>query len=266
MLTLTNFFAVSIILLILPTSISVDNSYETCSTLFSCGNNISNVGYPFWGAGRPKYCGHPSLQLQCLASNRGDQVQLIIDQEINATYDVLNMKLNPLDITLELREYENIICKTIRKEYSELFNFTSNDVSINFVYNCPTDISVSNLHDPIPCLGFPTDYEAYYVHNMSATKEYASCSSFEFPVLKDQLDLYNQGQMNSFKEVLKQGFEVRYEYSSECIKCNNSGGMCGSYDLDFACFYNNGTDENVKPNQKSGTPTMFLFDYSRSFR
>ncbi|KAH9606243.1 hypothetical protein KSS87_007614 [Heliosperma pusillum] len=226
MLPFTISFAVSIILLVLPTSTSVDNRYGTCSsTLFSCGEAFSNVGYPFWGSGRPQYCGHPSLQLNCLHSYIGDQVQLIIDQEINATYQVVSMKLNKPNIILELRGYENISCTTISKEYSEfVFNFTSNDENITLVYNCPKDVSMANLHNPVPCFESPTKYEAYYVDNMSDIKDYASCSSFKFPVLKKQLDIYNQGKMNAFTQVLQKGFEVKYEYSSECINCTTWGG------------------------------------------
>ncbi|XP_074277322.1 LEAF RUST 10 DISEASE-RESISTANCE LOCUS RECEPTOR-LIKE PROTEIN KINASE-like 2.7 [Silene latifolia] len=240
MLPTTISFVISVILLVLPTSISVDNSYEACSSaLFSCGKIVSDVGYPFWGGERPKYCGHPSLQLQCLASDMGDQVQLVINQDKHAIYDVISMKLDHRNITLVLRGYEGITCTTFSKEYSEFFNFTSNDESITLIYNCPKHLSMGNLHDPVPCFGFPThNYEAYYVHNMSAIKEYASCSSFEFPVLKDQLDLYNQGKLGAFTRVLKHGFEVRYKYSSDSINCTSWGGTCGSSDhSDFVCFY-----------------------------
>ncbi|XP_074275876.1 LEAF RUST 10 DISEASE-RESISTANCE LOCUS RECEPTOR-LIKE PROTEIN KINASE-like 2.4 [Silene latifolia] len=240
MLPLTNFFAIFIIFLVLPASSSVGERYETCSSsFFSCGKNSSDVGYPFWGGDRPKYCGHPSLQLQCLLSEKGDLAHLIIAQEKYAPYDLLSMKINYPNIILKLRGYDNITCSNFSKEYSDLFNITSNDESTTFVYNCPKHLSMGNLHNPFPCFGFPThNYQAYYLHNMSAIREYESCSSFEFPVLKDQLDLYNQGRLNSFTEVLKQGFEVRYDYSSECINCMNWGGTCGSSDhSDFMCFY-----------------------------
>ncbi|XP_074275874.1 LEAF RUST 10 DISEASE-RESISTANCE LOCUS RECEPTOR-LIKE PROTEIN KINASE-like 1.2 [Silene latifolia] len=240
MLPLTISFAIFIIFLVLPASSSVGERYETCSSsFFSCGKNSSDVGYPFWGGDRPKYCGHPSLQLQCLPSEKGDRAQLILAQEKYAPYDLLSMKINYPNIILKLRGYDNITCTTFSKKYSDLFDITSNDESITLIYNCPKHLSMGNLHDPVPCFGFPThNYEAYYLHNMSAIKEYASCSSFEFPVLKDQLDLYNQGKLGAFTRVLKHGFEVRYKYSSDSINCTSWGGTCGSSDhSDFVCFY-----------------------------
>nr|XP_023886591.1 LEAF RUST 10 DISEASE-RESISTANCE LOCUS RECEPTOR-LIKE PROTEIN KINASE-like 2.4 [Quercus suber] len=43
--------------------------YSNCSNnMFSCGE-ITNVGYPFWGAARPEACGNPQLKLTCSKRN-----------------------------------------------------------------------------------------------------------------------------------------------------------------------------------------------------
>ncbi|XP_074285930.1 LEAF RUST 10 DISEASE-RESISTANCE LOCUS RECEPTOR-LIKE PROTEIN KINASE-like 2.5 [Silene latifolia] len=236
------FISISIfsIFLILRCSTGFDDRYYRCaSALFSCGNNISGVGYPFWGDDRPKYCGHPSLQLQCLPTeDGGGRAQLVIDRGMYGNYNVSNIKFDQLNITLELQVFQDIPCSFNITGFSELFKFTSTDDKITLVYNCPKNVSLNNLHAAVSCSTSVDINEAYYLNNISAGNEYASCRSFEFPVDKKLLYLYNQGETGrTLTQVLEKGFKVSYEYSSDCIKCNNSGGACGSSEpSDFHCY------------------------------
>ncbi|XP_074285929.1 LEAF RUST 10 DISEASE-RESISTANCE LOCUS RECEPTOR-LIKE PROTEIN KINASE-like 2.4 [Silene latifolia] len=258
------FISISIfsIFLILPCSTVFGDEYITCtSALFSCGKNFSAVGYPFWGDDRPKYCGHPSLQLQCLSTEDGGRAQLVIDRGMYGNYNVSNMKLNQLNITLELQGVPDIPCSFNITGFSDLFKFTSRDDKITLVYNCPKDISLKNLHAAVPCSSSAAVNQAYYLNNISAGKEYAACKSFEFPVDKKLLDLYNKGETGTLAQVLAQGFEVNYEYSSDCIKCNNSGGTCGSDSSEppkFQCY----TDQAYKYYNKGETGTLAGFSPS----
>ncbi|PQQ16571.1 LEAF RUST 10 DISEASE-RESISTANCE LOCUS RECEPTOR-LIKE PROTEIN KINASE-like 2.7 [Prunus yedoensis var. nudiflora] len=47
----------------IPLATSFDG-YTSCSNKFNCGE-ITNVGFPFWGYGRPESCGYPELNLTC---------------------------------------------------------------------------------------------------------------------------------------------------------------------------------------------------------
>ncbi|KAK9677271.1 hypothetical protein RND81_11G132100 [Saponaria officinalis] len=79
--------------LVLPSSTVVDDRYGTCtSVLLSCGNNVSRAGYPFWGDGRPRYCGLPALQFQCRHREIGDHPTLTIESKDETPYHVLSMK------------------------------------------------------------------------------------------------------------------------------------------------------------------------------
>ncbi|XP_074287896.1 LEAF RUST 10 DISEASE-RESISTANCE LOCUS RECEPTOR-LIKE PROTEIN KINASE-like 2.4 [Silene latifolia] len=294
-------FSIFSMFLVLPCSTGFDDRYYRCaSALFSCGNNISAVGYPFWGDDRPKYCGHPSLQLQCLptedgggraqlvidrgmyavgypfwgddrpkycghpslqlqclSTEDGGRAQLVIDRGMYGNYNVSNMKLNQLNITLELQGVPDIPCSFNITEFSDLFKFTSRDDKITLVYNCPKDISLKNLHAAVPCSSSAAVNQAYYLNNISAGKEYAACKSFEFPVDKKLLDLYNKGETGTLAQVVEQGFEVNYEYSSDCIKCNNSGGTCGSDSSEppkFQCY----TDHLLLSYKSAGTTVLLL--------
>ncbi|KAK9677274.1 hypothetical protein RND81_11G132300 [Saponaria officinalis] len=227
--------------LVLPSTTGVDERYRTCtSALFSCGNNVSSVGYPFWGDGRPKYCGLPALQLQCIHSETGEWPTLTIGSKDEPPYNVASLKHFESNITLELQGFQNIPCTSYNKNISDIFKVSPSVENIKLVYNCPSDIDAHNF-DSVPCNQGDTKYQAYYVSNMSALKDYASyCSSIEVPVFRNELDLYNKGEVQSLTEVLSQGFEVNYEYSPECLRCKNSGGICGStYFSDFVCFCKN---------------------------
>ncbi|KAK9677282.1 hypothetical protein RND81_11G133100 [Saponaria officinalis] len=217
-LTITIFVA----FLVLPSSTGVDDRYKTCaSSLFSCGSNVSNVGYPFWGDRRPQYCGHPALKLQCLKNEeKGGNLTLTIDG-------------GPF----------NLPCTLYMKDFSQVFNYTPNVETLTLFYNCRIDIDAHNFGS-VPCYQGHTKYQAYFVSNMSALKDYASyCSSVEVPVPRNELDLYNKRKVG-LGQVLSQGFEVNYAYSSECLRCNNSGGICGSSDVsNFVCFCTNGAFE-----------------------
>ncbi|KAK9677284.1 hypothetical protein RND81_11G133200 [Saponaria officinalis] len=236
-----------IIILVLPSSTGVDSGYITCtSTLFSCVN-VSNVGYPFWGDGRPKYCGLPDLKLQCFHNEIGEWPTLTIGSKDEAPYNVLSMKQFDSYITFELQRFQNIPCTSNNKNISNIFKFSPSVENIRLLYKCPSDIDAHNFNGSVPCYQSDTKYQAYYVSNMSALKDYASyCSSTEVPVFRNELDLYNKGEVQSLTEVLSQGFEVNYEYSPECLGCKNSGGTCGSSDVsDFLCLCKNGASDLV---------------------
>ncbi|KAK9677287.1 hypothetical protein RND81_11G133600 [Saponaria officinalis] len=252
-----------IIILVLPSSTGVDSGYITCtSSLFSCGN-VSNVGYPFWGDGRPRYCGLPALQLQCLHSEIGDFPTLIFGSKDKAPYNVASLKHFESNITLELRRFPYIPCTSYSKNINNIFKFSPSVENITFLYNCPSNILPHYSNNSVVC--FEDQNQAYYVSNLSAHKEYASCSSTVVPVFRKQLDLYNQGKVDSITQVLNQGFDVSYEYSPQCLSCKNSRGTCGSSEVsEFVCLCKNGP--SLYGCQKSGMLYGVLRMYFLLFR
>ncbi|KAH7560475.1 hypothetical protein JRO89_XS10G0028600 [Xanthoceras sorbifolium] len=45
--------------------IQSNQQYEACSHPYACGSSIHDVWYPFWGNGRPRYCGRQGFELKC---------------------------------------------------------------------------------------------------------------------------------------------------------------------------------------------------------
>ncbi|KAK9677279.1 hypothetical protein RND81_11G132800 [Saponaria officinalis] len=148
-------------------------------------------------------------------------------------------------VTLVLRVFQNIPCISFNKNISDILKVSPSVENIKLLYKCPSDIDAHNFNSSVPCYQGGTEYQAYYVSNMSAPKDYASyCSSIEVPVFRKELDLYNKGEVGSLTQVINQGFEVIYEYPSVCVECNNSGGTCGSSDAsDFSCLCKNGPSQ-----------------------
>ncbi|KAK9677298.1 hypothetical protein RND81_11G134500 [Saponaria officinalis] len=156
------------------------------------------------------------------------------------------MRVSVSGISLKLKAITYLPCYPYMKDFIQVLNFTPNVEILTLFYNCRADIYAHNFGS-VPCYQGHTNYQAYYVSNMSALKDYASyCSSVEVPVFRTELDLYNKGKVGPLTEVLSQGFEVNYEYSSECVECENLGGTCGSSDVsDFVCLCKNGAFEYV---------------------
>ena len=56
--------------------------YTSCINRFDCGN-ITDLGYPFWGDGRPDGCGNPGANLICVTNITSIQM-------MNLNYRVLS--------------------------------------------------------------------------------------------------------------------------------------------------------------------------------
>jgi hypothetical protein len=57
-------FIIFLVSVEVPVSLCSYDWYPSCNNRFNCGN-ITDVGYPFRGDGRPDGCGHPDLKLNC---------------------------------------------------------------------------------------------------------------------------------------------------------------------------------------------------------
>ncbi|KAL2936671.1 LEAF RUST 10 DISEASE-RESISTANCE LOCUS RECEPTOR-LIKE PROTEIN KINASE-like 1.2 [Bienertia sinuspersici] len=233
-----------IILLTLSTSNGDDHhKYNDCSSsLMSCGS-LRNVGYPFWGVGRPQYCGHPALQLQCnLLDGEKYPVLKIGDDDEQVQYHVLGITTTP-NMTIKLHE-TSCLFHGFRKKFDEIFfQFTEKVVNVTLFYDCNEPHMEGVLNCTVPCWNKQTT--AYYCLNKAPLNKqleetlYDVCKQLQIPVLKKELD-HLQPQYNpvnkTLLEVLDEGFEVEYLNSSACSECQNSGGMCGSNHTGFACF------------------------------
>ncbi|XP_074287980.1 LEAF RUST 10 DISEASE-RESISTANCE LOCUS RECEPTOR-LIKE PROTEIN KINASE-like 2.4 [Silene latifolia] len=223
-------FAIFVVFVRLPSSDGVDDSYKTCSSLlFSCGK-LKDVGFPFWGDGRPQYCGHPALRLQCIDYPTGHYPFLKIGPKYLEGYNVLNITFFGNNITLELRGAPENTCGSYGRDFGDILEFTRRVEMINLLYKCNNGIVPNRSDGNVTCYENSAKFPVYYRNNNSAQGQYASCNSAPTPVLRKQFDLYKKGN-KTVAQVLYEGFEVNYAYPLQ------SGCICGSSSpSDFVCL------------------------------
>ncbi|KAL2926525.1 LEAF RUST 10 DISEASE-RESISTANCE LOCUS RECEPTOR-LIKE PROTEIN KINASE-like 1.2, partial [Bienertia sinuspersici] len=235
-------FAITIfiILLTLSTSNGDDHhKYHECSSsLISCGK-LQGAGYPFWGVGRPHYCGHPALQLHCYPYDGKEYPLLKFGDDDEVYYHIYGINTSPTNMTIQLHEF-SCPFHGFSKRFDDIFQFSETVVNISLFYDCHGHYMANALNCSVPCLGkHNTAY--YYLKKFEQDPPDNVCKQLQVPVFKQELDRlqpdYNNQANETLLKVLEEGFEVEYLNFSDCSKCQNSGGICGSNDTDFACFH-----------------------------
>ncbi|XP_015879909.3 LEAF RUST 10 DISEASE-RESISTANCE LOCUS RECEPTOR-LIKE PROTEIN KINASE-like 1.4 isoform X1 [Ziziphus jujuba] len=131
-------FMVAVILIHGPSSSSA-NEYDDCGNQFECGS--IRVGYPFWGANRPKHCGYPDFQLTCPTAN----VTLL--SIFSEDYRVLKIDEDAGTMDAVRNEYRTDVCQTQPKnttiQQSGLFTYTSDTEELRLFYSCNSQLGAS---------------------------------------------------------------------------------------------------------------------------
>ncbi|KAJ9676952.1 hypothetical protein PVL29_022107 [Vitis rotundifolia] len=231
---LINFFPspliISVVVIIFLLSLSFpesacseDFSNPDCKSLFECGR-LRDIGYPFWGNGRPSYCGHPKFELRC---ERGEP-----------TIEIKSQKYHVLDIHHETQILKiarfldllngNIVCPSDTTIDSEFFGYTSNDRNATLFYDCHPESQLPQNSDLL-CMKDKKPEHAYFVTDVNLANQLAS--RCEFSVVVPVLATAAQGLADHSllaNEVLDQGFEVEWiADETQCRACVESGGICG---------------------------------------
>ncbi|XP_074287987.1 LEAF RUST 10 DISEASE-RESISTANCE LOCUS RECEPTOR-LIKE PROTEIN KINASE-like 2.4 [Silene latifolia] len=206
---------------------SVDYWYKTCSSAFFTCGELKNVGYPFWGDGRPQYCGHSALELQCKDDPKGPYPYLQIGPRHLEIYSVVSIASSGYSVTLELRGTPQNSCGSYGRDFDGILQFSESVEKINVLYKCNKGVVPNHRDGSVSCYENSSRFPVYYRNNNSGQGQYSSCSSSQVPVFKKELDLYNKGN-KTVSQILQEGFEVNYEYSLDCVKCYKSGCICGS--------------------------------------
>ncbi|GMI75448.1 hypothetical protein HRI_001214100 [Hibiscus trionum] len=235
------FFSASIIFILLVSPIA--SSHETeqvfeCNGTFSCGA-IQGIGYPFWGSGRPQYCGHRGFQLLC-------QENQFPAMDIGSQrFRVLNisragmMSIAPVDIWEDPcpQQLYNISLD------HNLFDFAATIRNLTIFYGCPLedDIASQNRFMCNTSNGDTHSYAYYLDESLSRIhgSELGDCgASITFPVNQRELEEVWSGT-ERIVDAWNKGFDVMYVKDMiPCMACRDSGGVCGSNNtsLDFLCF------------------------------
>ncbi|MED6136544.1 hypothetical protein PIB30_057027 [Stylosanthes scabra] len=202
-----------------------DNNYTSCAnTTYDCGV-INNIGFPFWGGNRPKWCGHPLLQLNC--DHHGLATYLTIK---GMRYQVLEADMENRTMKIARVDYFEGLCpsKPVNTTLDfDLFEYGPGNKNLTLFYHCSFNNGFSNF---LNCFSNGTSSEHFYAQpqDLGAPPSALICSTEVFvPIFLLQFD---EGDLswNKIEGAIQNGFMVRWiEGVEECVKCMNSGGACG---------------------------------------
>uniref|UniRef100_A0A7N0TMT6 non-specific serine/threonine protein kinase n=1 Tax=Kalanchoe fedtschenkoi TaxID=63787 RepID=A0A7N0TMT6_KALFE len=206
-----------------------------CGILYSCGD-LRDIGYPFWGADRLSYCGHPDFKLECLPDGKTSIIIRSVD------YLVMNISSQNQTLKITRWDYLDNICPV---EYvnttvdSNNFNYSPQDDFVTLLYDCQQVNDTFPQYDPFSCGDGYTKQLAYMglTSNLPLKLRNSCKYNVVVPVLKSAVDPHPEQDTRVSKEVLNQGFEVvwRSDFNEMCDDCELSDGHCG-YDLALSGF------------------------------
>ncbi|KAJ9550679.1 hypothetical protein OSB04_014724 [Centaurea solstitialis] len=218
-----------IIFTLLPISSHSQNNvqqFNDCATkLYSCGETIRSIGYPFFGEDRPSYCGLPEFNLTCrdgittitiietafrvLGINQTTYTITIAPDDLWPESDACSLT-SPRSIT------NNSFQQTVFAYIPERFTFLGIHLSC-----------VENENDPIPipsrnrlnCSGDEEGGRVSYFRNGSTALGQETCeNNIIVPVLENRFDEFMESETMPLAELLKEGFPVEYNV--------DRGGIC----------------------------------------
>ncbi|XP_059640717.1 LEAF RUST 10 DISEASE-RESISTANCE LOCUS RECEPTOR-LIKE PROTEIN KINASE-like 1.2 isoform X1 [Cornus florida] len=239
----------TIFLLLFITTFSTSQSedhemFSECrNQTYNCGQNIKGIGYPYWGDGRPQYCGHPLFQLKC---QNNDYPVIDIDDH---TFRVLGINSSGYTITMaRLDLWDNHCPQTLTNITlnTTFFGYPSTVRNLYIFYNCTSNFTIDFvIRNNFTCdfdgssesNGFYAD-ESFLRIQLNGSYGTSCEDGIEVSVLKTSLDGLWNGSVN-LQKALNLGFEVIYNTDDfQCAACETSGGTCG-FNLatrEFVCF------------------------------
>ncbi|KAB1211235.1 hypothetical protein CJ030_MR6G021575 [Morella rubra] len=209
-------FFMLLVLVEVPGSFCFYDWYSTCNNRFSCGE-ITNVGYPFWGDGRPDGCGNPDLKLNCDRNITTIGIKGVL-------YRVLAVNTGNKILKIARQDYLNGICSPDLVDTTldpQFFDYGLGYGNITLFYGCPVEAQFSCSIN-----GF-TNKGGFIQVGAQGPGLCSASVVLPFP-LANYKDIANWLLVEG---VIKSGFDVQWkEDTAACNACIASKGVCG-YDL-----------------------------------
>ena len=218
---LVSLFFTTLIFMEFPAStLCASDWYSNCSNnMFSCGE-ITNVGYPFWGAARPEACGNTQLKLTC---EKNDTTIEILD----VWYRVLEMNTRTKTLTIAREDYLNGICSPnfVNSSIleSKVLDNTTLLQNLTFVYGCQEDELPVKDYQRFTCPKYGLGYLVLADEGLNPCAD-----SVRLLIPSDSVtDVKN---LSLVEQTIKAGYDVKWNDSGACSACTRSNGVCG-FDL-----------------------------------
>ncbi|CAO2837087.1 unnamed protein product [Amaranthus hypochondriacus] len=213
-------------------------NYTACSIPYSCGH-IKNVGYPFWGENRPKFCGMADFQLGCGDDyGRNNSVMKILGSNyIGLSIININTSSQTIVFSMEMLFKHCFYVNASNISLLPMLKPNKTYKGINIFYGCPSNVSMyqnkmfkcSDSYDGVET----KNGTAYYFDkrsDMRRVRKLNMCkNNITFPLDKRGFDELRKSNVSLISILNKWPFEVKYlDEFTACSKCVESGGMCGS--------------------------------------
>ncbi|KAJ9562087.1 hypothetical protein OSB04_007247 [Centaurea solstitialis] len=211
--------------------------FDACGPPVHCGNLY--LDYPFWGLGRPDYCGHSGFELTCQFDPSELNDYFILRYE-SIDYRILETDSNRKAITIARNDLWNDVCPQYLRNTScnsTLFgNCYIGNQNVSLYYGC---------HEPIKSLDnrFSCDKNGTNNYGYFKTKQPPECESHVIvPVKAYNTEILptSNATERDLTRLLRVGFDLRWKANNdECDQCISSGGWCGSNRTRpelFACY------------------------------
>ncbi|EYU34428.1 hypothetical protein MIMGU_mgv1a020082mg, partial [Erythranthe guttata] len=208
-----------------------EDMYQSCDKTFSCGENITEIGYPFRGISDPEHCGHPNFVLTC--HNGKNNITNI--EIMGVEYRVLEIAQSTQTMTIAREDIMEETCPTEMKnttlDYST-FDFGAVYLNITFFYGCPPPVRG----------GFSTDSNFSVPCGNNGEEVYITPGTYGPGMCRDSVVVpapvppegaTHLPNITELDRIMRQGFLVRWTIGSQlmCDNCTASKGRCG-YDLE----------------------------------
>lgn len=209
------------------------------------------MDYPFWGLGRPRYCGHPVFQLTCQSD-----VPVFLFESVD--YPVLDIDMSTQTITLARNDLWSNLCPqylhntTYNSTVLNGDNFGQQNVSMYYgCNNAEQGAQSSNTISRLSCSINDTESDGYFTRTSLITTEMLNylvqCNNHIIvPVNRSLAELLERGPAteSDLRSALTAGFNLEWTANNNlCDQCIRSDGWCGSNSTSpdlFACYCANG--------------------------
>ncbi|PWA86577.1 hypothetical protein CTI12_AA139760 [Artemisia annua] len=221
--------------------------YDVCGQKVECGD--IDLEYPFWGAGRPSYCGHPGFQLTCQSN-----LPELLYESVN--YRVLDTDTSAQMIKVARNDlWTTAFCP--RYLYNTTYNSTLfngddfNQENVSLYYGCNTSVLVTaqplgNSYK-FGCNVNDTPSASYFLTANSvvpAVSDFLVQCENHIDVPVNQTSANILGSTNATRDDLRSalisGFNLQWMvFTNECDDCIRSNGRCGSNSTSpelFVCY------------------------------
>ncbi|KAL0704491.1 hypothetical protein Bca4012_070916 [Brassica carinata] len=220
---------------------SLDPKFEACEPK-SCGKG-PKISFLFYLSRKQEpFCGYPSFELTC-----DDEQELPVLGIAGEEYLIKNISYSNQSLHVVNSRVSRDPCPSPMHNltlHRTPFSVIPSNINFSILYHCSGNLLEDFKTYPLTCSG-NTSLPSFGVFQRETPGKNISFASgscekeVDVPVsASDKSDVDLLSRM-SFAEILKRGFVLNWTAHS-CVRCNSSGGRCGTDDKEFVCLCPNG--------------------------